>query len=104
MSQRIILLLLFARAAAAQESLELKGETRTVKVERVVTTTVYDERTVVTKFPFALYAPRGVVGCTWSFPTGVIAVKKIVERQPMLEVSSAPKGQLTVTAAYTVID
>ena len=73
-------------------SLEIKGgDVKIVEVDRVIV--VKDKRQVVTTFPFSLNVPKGEALYFWSFPPTV----KAVDRGDSLEITSAPKGDLTIS-------
>lgn len=90
----ILLLSLFLLSSlgfSQEVPLEVKGgAVKVVKVDKVVI--VKEDRTVVTAFPFAVVAPPDAGFYYWTFPAGVVAVDK----GNTLEVSSAPRGDLTI--------
>ncbi len=88
-----LLFLLFASTAFGQDvTLSLKGDgVKVVKVDRVII--VKEDATVVQSFPITITAPTNGGLYFWSYPAGVVAV----DRNDVLEISSAPKGQTTVS-------
>lgn len=88
------LLLLFAHvvAYAQQVDLSIKGDgVRVVKVDKVIV--VKEDATVVQSFPFSVSAPTGAGLYFWTYPAGIVAVDK----GDVLDVQSAPKGQMVVS-------
>lgn len=72
--------------------LEVKGGgVKIVEVDKVVIVKV--PQTLVTSFPFTINAPPGAGLYFWGYPAGVQAVDK----NDKLEITSAPKGMLSVS-------
>lgn len=86
-----ILWLVLAVPAWGQDvSLELKGDTATVKVDRVVV--VKEDRVVVKSFPVLVVAPTDIGFYRWTYPAAV----KATDKGNVLQIDSAPKGDVTV--------
>jgi hypothetical protein len=90
------LLLCVGRAAAqAQDTVKLEvagGGARVVQVDQVTIQKV--DRTLVTSFPFQVSAPKGFALYFWTYPANVVATEI---GEGVLEVTAAPKGDLTVS-------
>lgn len=100
-----VALLLVAFWASASSSLAQDvpltisgGDAKVVKVDRVVVVKV--DLTVVSSFPFSVTAPAGAGIYFWTYPAGVQAVDK----GDKLEITSAPKGELTVNVKAITAD
>jgi len=78
--------------------LSIKGDTKVVKVPRVIT--VLDDVTVVGSLPFTVHAPKGGAIYTWSYPPALSVTKK----GDTLQVNSAPKGNLTISVEVVNVD
>lgn len=83
----LCLLFLLPALAAGQDALLVKGE----GVKTVV---------VVSKLPFTVEGPKGASWYVWLHPSAV----KATDRGDSLEVTSAPKGELTVTLKAVTVD
>lgn len=94
----ILWLFLFSAVAPAQDTLEIKGDTVTVKVDRVVV--VKEDLLLVRSLPFEVKAPPGGFGYVWTTPAGWVTSKKA----NVLEVKTAPKGAVTVGVEWYVVD
>lgn len=87
----IFLVLLISQSGIAQTiSLEVDGDIKIVKVDRIIT--VKEDRTVAMSFPFVIKAPPGKAFYFWQYPDSVTAIK----RSNKLEITAAPKGTITV--------
>lgn len=93
-------LLVFSCLAFGQNvSLELSGgNPTTVEVERTII--VKEKQTLLTSLPFNVLAPKGGFGYVWDYPTDV----KVKRKGSTLEILDAPKGSLTVSVSFTVVD
>lgn len=92
-------LLLAAQAFGQQPvPLEIVGDTKVVKVDRVVT--IQEDRTVVSALPFAVKAPPGAAFYFWQAPAGV----ESLDQGDTLRVTKAPQGQLTIAVKYTTVE
>jgi hypothetical protein len=78
--------------------LEIKGDTAIVKVDRVVV--IKEDRLVVKSLPFTVKAPEGGALYSWDVPNTFVVRK----RASQLEVTSAPKGSVTISAEWVVLD
>jgi hypothetical protein len=103
--KRLALLSWFALLASAALAygqgiqLEIQGENvKNILVDKVVI--VKSSLTVVGSFPFSVQAPAGSALYFWSFPPGVVAT----DMGDRLEVTNAPKGNLTISVKAMVID
>jgi hypothetical protein len=85
----LALLVLLPAIGWADVPLKVHGETKTVQIDKVVI--VKEDRTVVAKAPFVVYAPAGAFDYRWTFPASVTAIDK----GDKLEVTSAPRGDVT---------
>lgn len=83
---------------ALGQDITIKGDVKTVEVDRVIT--IKEKVQVVSSLPFVLQAPTGGILYQWDFPAGVKANK----RSSVLEITSAPKGALTVSVSWAVVD
>lgn len=98
-SKALLLLFLLAAPLRAQEvPLEVKGDTATVQVDRVVV--VKEDRLLVRSLPFSVQAPAGGFGYQWDVPTGW----QVTRKGRTLEVTAAPKGDAKVSVVYSVVD
>lgn len=91
----LVALLAFTSIAPAQE-LVLKGDTTTVKVAR----TVYDDREAIKKFPFTVTAPNNAIRPEWKITPSAGVTWSSKTRT--LTVTAAPKGELTISAEWSV--
>jgi hypothetical protein len=84
---------LMASIAKGQEvGLKVEGAgVKVVKVDRVIT--VQEDRTLVTSFPFTVQAVPGAGLYFWQVPAGVTST----DLNDRLEITAAPKGELTVS-------
>jgi len=83
----------------SQEPLEIiGGDAKTIKVEKRIVT--YVDATLVSKLPFTIMAPAGGYDYEWSWPDNMKARRK----KNTLEIDSAPKGEATVSVAYSLLD
>jgi hypothetical protein len=78
--------------------LEVKGDVKTVKVDKVII--VQEDRTVVSAPPFSVVAPSGGMLYHWSYPTTAV----VVDRGDTLEVKSFPNGVFTANVKVTTVD
>lgn len=94
--------LLFALVPAwgwGEVTLEIHGGgKKIVQVDKVVV--IKEDRTVVTSFPFTITAKPGAAIYTWSLPSNVTALDK----GDRLEVTNAPKGDLTFGLKVVTVD
>lgn len=92
-------LLLLAGPLWGQEvTLELKGDIEKSFVEKVV---IVKEPILLAKsLPFSIHAPQGGFGYVWDYPANV----EVVRRGAELRVIKAPKGNLTVSVEFSVVD
>lgn len=98
---RFSLLSLFLLAVpiwADDVPLTVKGDLSVVKVDVIVKHT--EDRTVVKSLPFTISAPGGEAFYFWSYPAGVTAVDK----GQVLEIVTAPKGELVVSVKALTVD
>ncbi len=87
-----LLLLLFAFPAFAQDiPLELKGDTTTVKVAKVITT--YEDRLVLQSLPALIIAPADIGFYRWTYPATV----KATDKGNVLQIDAAPQGDSKVS-------
>lgn len=95
-----LLLLALALPAQGQDvRLEVKGGgAKVVQVDRQVLVKV--DVTVVSSLPFTVQAPAGAGLYFWQYPPGVAAQ----DRNDRLEVTAAPKGELTVGVKMITAD
>lgn len=91
-------IVVFFGALLAAQELQIKGDTQVIERDRVVI--VKDKILLVKKLPFQVEAPAGGLLYSWRFPVGVTAV----ERGNVLDVTAAPKGDLTISVQWAVID
>lgn len=93
-------LLLFACPAFGQDTqLHITGgDSVVVKIDKVVI--VKEDRLVVRSLPFKVNATPGAADYRWSFPAGVTAT----ESDDVLNVTAAPKGEITVSCRVLVVD
>lgn len=93
-------ILIFAATAQAQESvpLEVKGDTKIVKVDRIVV--LKDDLLLVNSLPFTVNAPPGGFGYVWDVPDGW----KFKRKGSAIEIVQAPKGPATIGVDYSVVD
>lgn len=98
----VFLLCLCPAPARAQEAVQLKlgGDgVKVVEVDKVIT--VKEKRTVVVSFPVTVSAaPLANTRYNWTVPPGVYAVP----RGALLEVRSAPKGELVIDLHQETFD
>lgn len=94
----LLFLLLAAPLWAQEVALEVKGDTATVQVDRVVV--VREDRLLVRSLPFSVQAPAGGFGYQWDVPTGW----QVTRKGRTLEVTAAPKGDAKVSVTYSVVD
>ena len=87
-----------ARAEPSDVTLEIKGDTKIVKVDRVVI--VKEDLLTVNSFPFTVTAPTGGFIYSWQYPPNVEATR----RGNRLEVAKSPRGMLTIFVEYGVVD
>lgn len=92
-----VMLLAMVSRAFGQESLKIDGETKTVKVKKVIT---IEEDALIVMLPTKIVAPVGGFQYRFSYPAGVVAVRK----SNVLHVMSAPKGPVTFSVEYIFID
>ncbi len=95
-----LLIFLAGTFAGAQDiPLEIKGgDTKIVQVDTVVV--VKSPLTVVSNFPFTVHAPSGHALYFWSVPSGITSLDK----GDRLEITSAPKGRLTIGVKIVAAD
>ena len=74
------------------------GNVLVVEIEKMVI--VKEKVQQVSSFPFTLSAPANGFGYTWDVPEGV----KWKRKANAIEVTSAPKGALSITVEWTVVD
>lgn len=84
---------------AYSQELEITGETKTVEVERTIV--VKEKMKVVFSQPFKLSAPAGAFDYRWRYPPTFVVRDDDTE---VLEVSSAPKGVVTITCKVTNVE
>jgi hypothetical protein len=93
-----VLFFLLAGIAKGQDvPLSVQGG-KVVKVDKVITIQV--DATVIDKFPFTVSAPAGGGLHFWQYPAGVAATDK----GDKLEVTAAPKGELTISVKLITAD
>lgn len=91
LSKSVLALFLLVAPCLSQEvPLTLKGDTAVVQVDKVIVTK--EDRTVVKSFPLFVIAPSDVGFYYWSYPAAV----KASDKGNVLQVDSAPKGDLKV--------
>lgn len=92
--------LLLACVARGQDAapLILKGQFDLVKVTRFVP--VIEEREAIKAFPCTVEAPANAIRPVWTVPAGVSWSAK----GRVLTITAAPKGEITITAEWSVID
>lgn len=97
----VMLALLFLCGASTGQSVPLEitgGNPTQVEVEQITVTKV--KQTLLTTLPFQVTAPAGGFGYSWDFPEGVKAKRK----GRTLEIVESPKGGVTITVSYSVVD
>jgi hypothetical protein len=100
MRSAILALLLFCTPAFGQVvPLEISGgDAKVVQVDKIVV--VKEDVTLVSSFPFKVKAPAGGLIYTWQYPATVTAT----DENDTLEVTAAPKGNLTISVKITTVD
>lgn len=78
--------------------LDLKGDIKVVKVDKVIT--VQEDLTVVGAVPFTVVAPAGAASYSWDVPAGVVGKK----RANTFVVSAAPSGRITIGVDMLTVD
>lgn len=97
MLRALLALVVFASPLLADE-LELQGNIEVVKVDKVIV--VKEDRTVVKSLPFKVAAPAGAADYRWTVPAGIA----FTDLGNKIEITSAPKGELSVTARRLIVD
>lgn len=93
------LLILSLKTYAQDFSLELKGDLERVKVIKIIE--IKEDRTVVKSLPFTITAPKAD-DYRWTYPSTVTALEE--NDGSVLKITSAPKGEVTVSVRTMVID
>lgn len=93
-----IALVAWACIALGQQSLEIKGDVKTVEVERLVP--IKEKVQVVGSFPFTVVAPAGAADYAWKIPATITAT----EADEVLTVTAAPKGSLAISCKMLLVD
>lgn len=92
-----LMLAFVAAAVSGQDSLKVDGNTKTIKVKKVITV---EEDALIVMLPTKIVAPSGGFQYRFTYPAGVVAVRK----SNVLHVTAAPKGPVTFSVEYVSID